>query len=238
MNWFGADVAAPYDVDEAERFAPAELGPTVDLLAEIADGGPALELAVGTGRVALPLSARGVDVHGVDLSEAMLARLRAKPGAERVRTTVGDMTSTRVGDDFALVYLVFNTVMNLETQAQQVACFANAAAHLRPGGAFLVEVSVPDLQRLPRGERFRPFAVSADHVGIDEYDVVTQRLVSHHLSRGRQVSVPFRYAWPAELDLMALCGGLDLLHRWADWTKAPFTAESERHVSVWTKPGS
>ena len=233
MDWFGEDVAATYDADEADRFASDELGPTVDLLVELAGDGPALELAVGTGRVALPLSARGVEVHGVDLSEAMLARLRAKPGAERVRVAAGDMTTTRVGDGFALVYLVFNTVMNLTTQDAQVACFANAAAHLRPGGAFLVEVTVPDLQRLPHGERFRPFAVTDDHVGIDEYDVVTQRVVSHHVSPGHRADVPFRYAWPAELDLMARLAGMRLEHRFADWSRAPFTATSERHVSVW-----
>jgi SAM-dependent methyltransferase len=233
VDWFGEDVAATYDADEADRFAPAELDPTVALLVELAAGGPALELAVGTGRVALPLSERGVAVHGIDLSEAMLACLRAKPGAERIGVTVGDMTTTRVGSGFALVYLVFNTVMNLTTQDAQVACFANAAAHLRPGGRFLVEVSVPDLQRLPRGERYRPFAVTDAHVGVDDYDVVTQGLVSHHLSPGHRASVPFRYAWPAELDLMARLAGLHLEHRWADWTRAPFTALSERHVSVW-----
>lgn len=236
QDWFGESVAATYDEDEADRFATDELGPTVDLLAELAGDGPALELAVGTGRVALPLSARGVEVHGVDVSEAMLSRLRSKPGAEHVRSSVGDMTSVRAGDGFSLVYLVFNTVMNLVTQDQQVACFANAAAHLRQGGVLLVEVSVPDLQRLPHGECFRPFAVTDDHVGIDEYDVVTQRLVSHHLSGGRRASVPFRYVWPAELDLMARLAGLALEDRWGGWAREPFTAVSDRHVSVWRKP--
>lgn len=234
-----ADEAEVYDARSSEMFDPRVLDPTVDLLADLAGDGAALELAVGTGRVALPLSARGVPVHGVDLSEPMLAQLRAKPGAGAVGLTVGEMTTTRVAGEFTLVYLVFNTIMNLTSQREQVACFRNAAAHLAPGGCFVVEVSVPDLQRLPPGETVRPFHVAPEHVGFDEYDVVRQGLVSHHYwfedGTARTGSTPFRYVWPAELDLMAALAGLEPRDRWADWTRAPFTAESTSHVSVWQK---
>jgi hypothetical protein len=240
VDHFGEDVAARYDSADPEVFADDVVVPTVDLLAGLAGDGAALELGVGTGRIALPLSARGVPVHGVDLSAAMLARLRAKPGAERVAVTEGDLAHVRVPGRFRLVYLVFNTVMNLTSQDEQVACFATAAAHLEPGGCFVVEVMVPDLQRLPFGERFRPFTVTDHHLGVDEYDVVTQGLVSHHHSRvdgaWRLTSVPFRYVWPAELDLMARLAGLRLRDRWADWRRTPFTATSTGHVSVWEKP--
>lgn len=237
---FDEQIAATYDEDSGERWDPAVLGPTVDLLAELADGGPVLEFGVGTGRVALPLAGRGLAVSGLDVSEPMLARLRAKPGSAAVALTTGDFASTRVDGTFGLVYLVFNTIMNATSQAEQVATFRNAAAHLAPGGRFVVEVGVPALQRLPPGETVRAFAVTPEHLGFDEYDVVTQTLWSHHYrvgdGRARVSSAPYRYVWPAELDLMAQLAGMQLRHRWADWTKAPFTADSTQHVSVWQKP--
>jgi SAM-dependent methyltransferase len=220
-------------------FDPAVVGPTVDFLEELAGDGAALELGIGTGRIALPLAERGVPVHGIDLSEAMVARLRAKPGAERLRVTIGDFASTRVDGSFSLAYLVFNTIMNLTTQDEQVACFENVAAQLEPGGCFVIEVGVPDLQRLPPGETFRPFRVTAARLGFDEYDVVSQGLVSHHYTvvdgSLEVLSVPFRYVWPAELDLMARLAGMTLRERWRGWTREPFTSESTSHVSVWQK---
>jgi SAM-dependent methyltransferase len=237
-NYFDTDVAASYDDPDDPMFSAAVVDQTVQTLVELADGGPALEFAVGTGRVALPLSRAGVPVTGLEYSAAMLDVLRAKPGAEAVTTVLGDMATTRVPGEFALVYLVFNTIGNLTSQQQQVDCFANAAAHLRPGGRFVVEVGVPALQRLPVGERYIVFDHTEQHTGIDEYDVVSQRLVSHHftVARGEWRSIPFRYVWPAELDLMARLAGLTLEHRWAGWDRAPFTATSERHVSVWRAP--
>lgn len=218
-------------------FDAAVLARTVSFLRAHAEGGPVLEFGIGTGRVALPLAATGLSVHGIDLSPAMLDRLRAKPGAESITVHEGDIACDRVPGRFRLVYLVFNTIMNLTTQDEQVACFRNAAAHLEPGRRFVVEVMVPDLQRLPAGETIRPFAVGDTGLGFDEYDVVNQGLVSHHyrLADGRAdtSSIPFRYAWPAELDLMARLAGMSPLERWADWDRAPFTATSRKHVSVW-----
>jgi SAM-dependent methyltransferase len=238
---FGESVAASYDDDAADMYDPAVLEPAVDFLAALAGDGRALEFGVGTGRIALPLAARGVEVHGIDLSEAMLARLRAKPGAERVGMTVGDFSTTSVEGPFRLVYLVFNTIGNLTSQEAQVACFRNAAAHLEPGGCFVIELLVPALQRLPPGETVRPFHVSESYWGFDEYDVATQGLISHHLSiaddgSAEHVSIPFRYAWPAELDLMAQLAGMRLRERWAGWNRDPFTNDSDTHVSVWEKP--
>jgi SAM-dependent methyltransferase len=235
---FGESIAAGYD-DDAAIYDPAVLDPTVAFLAKLARGGAALELGIGTGRIALPLARRGVGVHGIDLSEAMVARLRAKPGGEDIGVTIGDFATTRVDGSFAVAYLVFNTIMNLTTQDEQVACFRNVAAHLEPGGCFVIEVMVPDLQRLPFGETFRPFAVSATRLGFDEYDVVSQGLISHHYSAvdGRLGlwSIPFRYVWPSELDLMARLAGMTLRERWSGWTREPFTSESTKHVSVWVK---
>ncbi|HEU4571052.1 MAG TPA: class I SAM-dependent methyltransferase [Candidatus Limnocylindrales bacterium] len=224
-------------------FAPEVVEPAVSLLAELASAGPALEFGIGTGRIALPLAARGVDVHGIDLSEAAVARLRSKPRGDRVPVTIGDFSARAVESappgSFALVYLVFNTIMNVTTQAGQVAVFRNAAAHLRPDGVFLIETMIPDLQRLPVGERFVPFDVSPDHLGVDEYDLVAQGLVSHHWTRRgdewESSSGPFRFVWPAELDLMAELAGLRLRHRWASFGRDPLTAESRSHVSVWEK---
>jgi SAM-dependent methyltransferase len=235
---FGERVAARYDFDAADLFAPEAVEPVVDLLAELAGDGAALELGIGTGRIALPLARRGVPVHGIDLSETMVARLREKPGADAVAVTVGDFATTRVDGTFAVAYLVFNTIMNLTTQAEQVACFRNVAAHLEPGGAFVVEVGVPQLQRLPPGETVQPFLVEPDRLGFDEIDVATQRLVSHHYTfadgRVERLSVPFRYVWPSELDLMAELAGMTLRDRWAGWRREPFTRDSTSHVSVWT----
>src|SRR4051794_681382 len=197
-NHFGPDVASRYDADSATMFAPETLGPAIDRLAALARGGPALELAIGTGRVGLALAARGVPVTGIELSAAMIEQLRAKPGGADLPVTLGDMATTTVDGPFALVYLVFNTIVNLTSQDAQVDCFANAAAHLDPGGRFVVEVNVPQLRRLPPGERANVFAAADDHWGIDEFDVVEQRLVSHHFTPTehgfRHYRIPFRYA--------------------------------------------
>jgi SAM-dependent methyltransferase len=236
-NYFDANVAEHYDDSSAEMFDPTLIEETVDFLVDLAGDGPVLELGVGTGRIALPLASRGHRVHGIDLSEAMVERLRAKPGGDGVEITIGDFATTRVGAGFSLAYVVFNTIMNLTTQDEQIACFANVAAQLAPGGCFVVEVGVPQLQRLPPGEKLRPFDVGTAHVGIDEIDVATQRLVSHHywIREGVAdvVSLPFRYVWPSELDLMARLAGLTLRERWSGWKREPFTSASRRHVSVW-----
>lgn len=266
---WGPATARRYDASVSEMFEPSVLGPTVDVLADLAGGRAALEFAIGTGRVALPLSERGVPVSGIELSVPMLDVLARKPGADRIEVTVGDMATARApgrGDDppgarrtdrsptsdspgaFGLVYLVFNTITNLLGQDEQVACFENAAAHLVAGGYFLIETIVPDLRRLPPGERHVVFDRSPGHAGIDEYDTVAQLLVSHHYTvdangdgrhdragTGRVSSSQHRYAWPAEYDLMARIAGLELRHRWADWHRNPFTADSTSHVSVWQR---
>ncbi|HEY1002026.1 MAG TPA: class I SAM-dependent methyltransferase [Streptosporangiaceae bacterium] len=238
-GYFGEDVAAAYDDGFEGQFDPAVIETTADALAELAGGGRALEFAVGTGRVALPLAARGVEVHGIDLSRAMVARLRAKPGGEAIPVTIGDFTTTRVEGTFSLVYLVFNTIMNVTTQDAQVACFRNAAAHLEPGGCFVVEVGVPDLRRLPPGQNAVPFQVSETGWAFDLYDTATQAMSSNYITltdgRGEYRSIPFRYVWPSELDLMARLAGMRLRDRWEDWNRTPFTGDSRRHVSVWEK---
>jgi SAM-dependent methyltransferase len=229
VNYFGEDVAGRYDESTADM--PVE--PVVDFLAELA-GGEALELGIGTGRIALPLAHRGVRVHGIDLSPAMVARLREKPGGEAVGVTIGDFATTRVDGAFSLVYLVFNTINNLTTQEAQLACFENVAAHLAPGGCFVIEVGVPG------GGPLRVFALTDAHVGVDEYEPATQRLVSHHFTlvdgRWERHSIPFRSVSPGELDLMARLAGLTLRERWNGWRREPFTSESTKHVSVWVKP--
>jgi SAM-dependent methyltransferase len=239
---FGEPVAARYDQSAADMFEPAVVDPVVDLLADLAGDGAALELGIGTGRIALPLSNRGVRVHGIDLSDAMVSRLRAKPGAEQIGVTIGDFATTTVEGRFSVAYLVFNTINNLTTQDEQVACFQNVAAHLEEGGRFVIEVGLPDLQRLPPGETVRPFEVSATRLGFDEYDVVSQGLISHHYTvvdgTLEIVSMPFRYVWPSELDLMARLAGMTLHNRWSGWNREPFTSDSRKHVSVWEKPGS
>jgi SAM-dependent methyltransferase len=234
VDWF-AKQAAAYDESEGFMFEPETIAATVDRLAELADGGRALELAIGTGRIALPLAERGVEVHGIDLSEPMVEQLRAKPGGDAIPVAIGDMTTTRADGTFSLVYLVFNTIENLTTQDAQVACFENAAAHLDVGGVFVIEVEVPQLRRLPPGERFVAFHVGENHVGVDEFDVATQGLVSHHVTARGKASMPFRYVWPSELDLMARIAGMSLRERWEDWARTPFTSESRKHISVWTK---
>jgi len=234
-DWFAGRVAETYD-GHGETASHGAVDPVVDFLEPLAGGG-ALELGIGTGRIALPLAERGVRVHGIDLSPDMVAQLRKKPGGAAIPVAIGDFAATSVDARFSLVYLVFNTIMNLTSQDAQVACFQNAAAHLEPGGRFVIEVGVPDLQRLPRGEVFRPFTVRPDHLGIDEYDVLNQGLVSHHYAidgdRVETISMPFRYVWPAELDLMARLAGMRVAERWAGWRREPFTAESDSHVSVW-----
>src|SRR5215211_285342 len=213
-NLFGEAVAASYDEDSADMFQPSVLDPTVEFLAELAGDGAALELGIGTGRIALPLARRGIPVHGIDLSQAMVARLRAKPGGQQIPVAIGDLATTRVDGTFSVAYLVFNTIMNLTTQEAQVACFGNAAAHLEPGGCFVVELRVPQLRRLPPGH----YLEVAD-------------------GRGEYSTIPFRYVWPAELDLMARLAGMTLRERWGGWRREPFTGESVKHVSVWEKPG-
>jgi SAM-dependent methyltransferase len=234
---FGEDVARRYDETSADMFDPAVVALTVDFLAGLVGDGAALELGIGTGRIALPLAQRGVRVRGIDLSPAMVAKLRAKPGGDEIDVAIGDFATTRVEGTFSLAYLVYNTINNLTTQDGQVACFRNVAAHLEPGGCFVIEVGVPKLRRLPPGQTYVPFDVSPDHLGFDEYDVVNQGLISHHYypAVGEQVSMPFRYVWPAELDLMARLAGMSLRERWSDWKREPFTAESSKHVSVWDK---
>jgi SAM-dependent methyltransferase len=239
-GYFDESVAATYDEDSAEMFDPAVLEPAVDFLANLAGNGSALEFAIGTGRIAVPLAERGVPVHGIDMSNAMIAKLREKPGAQDVEVTIGDFATTRVDGSFSLVYLVFNTIGNLTTQEAQVACFRNAAAHLDPGGCFVIEVGVPELRRLPPGETGHAFHIGEDRWGIDEYEVATQGLTSHHFwieeGRAEHFAMPFRYVWPSELDLMAQLAGMTLRERWAGWTREPFSDESRSHVSVWEKP--
>jgi SAM-dependent methyltransferase len=239
-NHFDERIAEDYDAASAAMFDPAVVEPAVDFLAALAGDGAALELGIGTGRIALPLSRRGIPVHGIDLSAAMVQRLRAKPGADRVGVTVGDFATTRVDRVFRVAYLVFNTIMNLTTQDAQVECFRNVAAHLEPDGSFVVEVGVPDLRRLPPGETVRAFTVSPTYLGFDEYtDMVAQISYSHHYrvvgDKLKMFSVPFRYVWPSELDLMARIAGMTLRQRWSGWKREPFTSESRSHVSVWEK---
>jgi SAM-dependent methyltransferase len=238
-GYFGEDVAQEYDETEDPMFADEVVRPVVDFIERLARGRSVLEFAIGTGRIAVPLAERGVDVHGIELSQAMVRQLRAKPGGHDLPVTIGDMSTVRAPGEFGVVYLVFNTIMNLTTQDGQVACFQNAAAHLGPGGKFVIETMVPDLRKLPTGERYVLFDATAKHWGIDEYDVVNQGLVSHHfaerngswdLSEG-----PFRYVWPSELDLMARIAGMRLVSRDADSKGAPFTEDSRSHVSVWEK---
>jgi SAM-dependent methyltransferase len=239
-NRFVGEIARTYDELSARMFEPAILGPTVDCLAELAQGGPVLEFAIGTGRVAVPIAARGIEVAGIELSEDMLTELGAKPEAASIRAVEGDMAVTRIEGEFSLVYLVFNTISNLTTQDEQVECFQNAARHLRPGGRFLIENGVPALRRLPPGNPAVPFTVTEDYIGIDDFLDRTHHQISRsrHFYRRRdgafrEFIAPFRYVWPSELDLMARIAGMKLEHRWAGWDRSPFTSESESAVSVW-----
>jgi SAM-dependent methyltransferase len=240
-NLFDKNIAATYDRDSALQFDPGVVGATVDFLADLAGDGAALELGIGTGRIALPLSARGVPVSGIDLSPDMVEQLRAKPGAADIAVTIGDFATTVVPGEFRLAYLVYNTIQNLTSQDDQVQCFVNVGRHLQPGGCFVVEVEVPPLRRLPPGETARAFHVTPERVGFDTFDVAQQRGVSHHYwvgdGRAETFTVPYRYVWPAELDLMARLGGMRLRERWGWWTRTPFTSDSWSHVSVWEKAG-
>lgn len=236
---FDSQVAPRYDATLGDKGTPEVIEPVVQFLVDEARGGRALEFAVGTGRIALPLATRQVEVHGIELSRAMVHELRRKAGGDVLPVVIGDMATARVQGAFSLVYLVFNTIANLLTQAEQVECFRNAARHLAIGGRFVIEVFVPQLNRLPRGERFVPFDIADGHVGIDEYDVVHQRLTSHHIwvdgDRATTFDTPHRYAFPAEYDLMAQLAGMRLVARWGDWHRTPFTADSLAHVSVWER---
>ena len=237
-GYFGERVAATYD-GTSGVFGPGAVEATAGVLAELAGGGRALELAIGTGRIALPLARRGVEVHGIDLSRAMLARLRAKPGGEAIPVAIGDIATTTMDGTFSLAYLVFNTIENLTSQDAQVACFGNAARHLEPGGCFVIEVEVPELRRLPPGQNVLPWQVTPTRWAFDSYDPATQAMSSNYLSvqdgRGEYRSIPFRYVWPSELDLMARLAGMRLRDRWEDWDRRPFTGDSRKHVSVWAK---
>jgi SAM-dependent methyltransferase len=216
--------------------------PVVDFLSGLAGDGAALEFAIGTGRIALPLSRRGVRVHGIELSPDMVAQLRQKPGSEEIGVTIGDFTTTEVDGSFRLVYLVYNTIQNVTTQSEQVACFVNAARHLKEGGLFVIEVAVPSLRRLPPGETTQAFDLRPEHLGFDEFDVAAQRGVSHHFwirdGTLETFSCPYRFVWPSELDLMAQIAGMRLRERWSDWDRSPFTGDSMTHVSVWEKAAS
>ncbi|MGH9048155.1 MAG: class I SAM-dependent DNA methyltransferase [Acidimicrobiia bacterium] len=239
-NYFDERIAERYETYWANLFEPAVVEAAVTFLADLTGGGAALELGIGTGRLALPLSRRGVRVHGIELSPAMVEQLRAKPGADGIGVTIGDFATTRVDGTFEVAYLARNTIMNLTTQDEQVACFCNVAAHLEPGGCFVIEVIVPGLRRLPPGETMQAFTVTPTHLGFDEYfDLAAQISLSHHYwvvdGRLETFSAPFRYVWPSELDLMARFAGMTLRERWSDWNREPFTSDSRSHVSVWEK---
>ncbi|MFD4791322.1 class I SAM-dependent DNA methyltransferase [Streptomyces sp. NPDC058459] len=245
-GYFGDRVAEQYDRPSSPMFQPNVIESTVDVLAELADGGRALELGIGTGRIALPLARRGVPVHGIELSQAMVARMRAKPGGDAIGVTIGDFATatvdTRTDGPFTLAYLVYNTIMNLTSQEAQVDCFRNVAEHLVSGGRFVIEVMVPELRQLPAGQHLVPFRASDTQWAYSDYDVTTQAMTCHYIEvadgRGEHRAVPFRYVWPAELDLMARLAGLRLRERWEGWTKRPFTQDSTEHVSVWEKPAA
>jgi SAM-dependent methyltransferase len=238
-NYFDERIAKAYEARWPNLFEPAVVDPAVSFLANLAGAGTALELGIGTGRIALPLNQRGVRVHGIELSPAMVAQLQAKPGTDDIGVTIGDFAATRVAGTFKLAYLVRNTITNLTTQDEQVECFRNVAAHLEPGGCFVIEVYIPELQRLPPGETIHAFTVTPTHLGFEEYDVATQIAFSHHYwvidGQLETFSSPHRYVWPSELDLMARLAGMTLRERWSDWNREPFTSDSRNHVSVWEK---
>ncbi len=230
--------AQRYDTPGAGMFAPEVLGPTVDRLVEIAGGGRALELAIGTGRVAVPLAERGVPVTGIELSQPMIDQLRTKVDETTIPVVVGDMSTALAEGAFSVVYLVYNTISNLLTQAEQVACFRNAARHLTPGGHFVIELWVPELRKLPPGVEATVWHCEPGYIGLDTYDVLRQHVVSHHFRFGAGTDAqlyrsPHRYIWPAELDLMAQLAGFELETRHADWQGTEFTAGSRSHVSVY-----
>lgn len=233
--------AERYDASSADMFAPDVLGPTVDFLADLVGSGPALELAIGTGRVAVPLAARGIAVSGIELSQPMIDQLRRKATSDQIPVVLGDMATASVPGQFSLVYLVFNTIGNLRTQPEQVACFRNAARHLAPGGHFVIELWVPGIRRFPPGQAAVPFHLDEQHAGFDTYDMATQQGTSHHYYRDddgtvRYAATNFRYLWAGECDLMAQLAGLEFVRRVSDWDGSPFTSDSASHVSVWRKP--
>ncbi len=233
-------IAPRYATLWPELFDPAVVELTVDFLAGLAAGGAALELGIGTGRIGIPLSRRGVVVNGIELSPAMIAQLRAQEGGDEISVVEGDYATTTIDRSFGLVYLLRNTITNLVTQDEQIQAFRNAAAHLRSGGCFVIENYVPELRRLPPGQTTRIFIATPDHVGYEDYDFATQIAVSNHYWKIegdlKTFSAPHRYVWPAELDLMARLAGLRLRERWCDWSRAPFTGDSSMHISVWEKP--
>lgn len=237
--FFDERIAERYEVYWPELFQPEVVEPAVNFLAELAGTGAALELGIGTGRLALPLRKRGVRVHGIELSPAMVAKLCTKPESADIDVTIGDFATTRVSGTFKVAYLVRKTIMNLTTQDEQVRCFCNVASHLEPSGCFVIEVVVPELQRLPPGETVRAFTITPTHLGFDSYDIARQGLVSHHFwvidGKLETFSSPFRYVWPSELDLMARLAGMSLRERWSDWSREPFTSDSRQHISVWEK---
>ena len=237
-DYFDEAVARTYDQDHGGN-DPVLIRRTVDCLMGLSDKGDILEFAVGTGRIALPLAERGVLVKGIELSSSMIDRLREKEAGKPLEVAIGDMTSVRVPGEFSLVYLIFNTIDNLTAQQDQVECFNNAARHLKPGGRFLVETLVPPIQKIPFGETSLAFAHSDQHFGIDEFDTATQKYTSNHVWMNgdtyKQLSIPFRYVWPSELDLMARIAGLDLEFRWSDWDRSAFDRMSTKHISVWRK---
>ena len=238
-DYFDERIAKSYEAKWPEIFEPAVVDTAVDFLADLAGSGAALELGVGTGRIALPLSRRGVRVHGIDLSPAMVAEMHTKPGGDEIGVTIGDFATAKVEGSFGLAYLVRNTIMNLTKQDEQVQCFQNVAGHLQPGGCFVIEVSIPQLQRLPPGETVHAFTVTPTHLGFEEYDVGTQIAFSHHYwvvdGKLETFSAPFRYVWPSELDLMARLASMTLRERWSNWNREPFTGASRSHISVWEK---
>lgn len=234
------ETAERYDDNSAEMFAPDVLDPAVEFLAGLAGPGAALEFAIGTGRVGIPLAASGVPVTGIELSEPMVGHLRRKAGGPSLLVVVGDMATTVVPGVFSLVYLVWNSISNLLTQDEQVECFRNAARHLSPGGHFVIELLIPPVRRLPPGQLSAPFDVSERHLGFDTFDLASQRCTSHHYWHEEHGIVHhgfghFRYIWPAECDLMAKLAGMELVQRIADWKGSPFTSDSENHISVWRK---
>jgi SAM-dependent methyltransferase len=239
-GYFGEQVAASYDDPTDRMFQPEAIDPAVSLLAELAGDGQALELAIGTGRLALPLSRRGVRVQGIELSKAMAARLRDKPGGDAISVTIGDMTTTKVDGSFTLAYLVYNTINNLTTQEAQIACFHNVAGHLAPGGCFVIETAVPPLRYLPPGQDILGYRAGPGRIVSYTHDHAAQQYRGHYVEftegTGSYRTIPFRYVWPSELDLMARLAGLRLRSRWGGWNREPFTTDSRSHVSVWEKP--
>ncbi|WP_445154789.1 methyltransferase domain-containing protein [Arthrobacter sp. Hor0625] len=241
------EAAEKYDTPGEGMFSPEVLGPTLEVLSKLAGDGPAVEFAIGTGRVAIPLSKAGVHVSGIELSHAMISRLREKDGAEAIHVVQGDMTEAVAGDNFSLAFLVFNTIANLLTQEDQVRCFQNAARHLAPGGRFVIELWVPQLRSLPPGHQGTVEVSRPGYLLVDTYDVLNQHVISHHVGFGPELSdgrvarigrTPHRYIWPSELDLMAQLAGFELESRWADWDGSDFTGESRSHVSVYRLPAS